>query len=552
MITIGLLNIYWFGAQHLHFVPFEREPADDERLSQLISQLHADVFVFIEIVDIERFQQVLSRVGPGWTISDANGEVVASSKPHLPQGQRVVVAWNRDSIELVSWSVLADGQPRTPVVARLRDRQTATEWTLVAVHPLSGDPRWEENHVPEEVAKANARKALFATVATWLSQPDAGFDGPLAMVVGDFNSLGNSPEVSPLVTGSLTGWRVLDAAIRPEGAGLFTTKTDSVVIDHIVLSPAFLPLVIAPPEIYAFDQDPAFPDIEPSSSVVWKRLTDHRPVRLSLDFSRAAVERTGAPTTDPVGPARFALLSRSALTIDEPSGVASLGDGLALVVDDRLGIYLLSPDGGAQLLRGPSDHPSLGDLECICLSEDGATAYTVSEGLGEVLAFQVTRQGGSVSLAEPRLLGVLPRPGSHANKGWEGSAVLPASRNPAGCEALIVAHEGAPKAIAVYSLPTLERTALVNIEGPIGDLLSDFSDVAVCPATGHLFLLSDQSTRLVEVQWTPGDQQMKLLGHFDLPVIDNAKPEGVCFESANRLLVVTDRGRELLTFSVER
>lgn len=240
------------------------------------------------------------------------------------------------------------------------------------------------------------------------------------------------------------------------------------------------------------------------------------------------------------------LLDAAPLGVESASAVAPLGAGLALVVHDDEGIYVVGEAGGPRLLRGRGDAKGLGDLEGVCVSDDGATAYAVSEKKGQVFSFAIERGRGGVSLSEATLLGVVERPGDVKNKGWEGAAF----RRQGGAASLVLVHEREPMAVGYFALPDLREVAVVTLGGAFEALLDDVADVAVCPSTGNLFLLSDQSERVVEARVFP-DGTLEPVAAFDLD-LDDEKPEGIGFESADRLVIVTDASARLLRYALDR
>jgi uncharacterized protein YjiK len=239
------------------------------------------------------------------------------------------------------------------------------------------------------------------------------------------------------------------------------------------------------------------------------------------------------------------LLDDTSLGLEGASAVAPLGGSLALVVDDDEGIYLIGA-GEPRLLRGRKDAKGLGDLESVCVSDDGGAAYAVSEKKGQVFSFEVIRGRAGVSLSEATLLGVVERPGDVKNKGWEGASFLRVD----GAPHLVLTHERDPMAVGLFALPDLRPVALVTLDGPFEALLEDVADVAVCPSTGHLFLLSDQSERVVEARLLP-DGALEPVAAFDL-ALDGEKPEGIAFESPDRLVIVTDASGRLLRYALDR
>jgi uncharacterized protein YjiK len=238
-------------------------------------------------------------------------------------------------------------------------------------------------------------------------------------------------------------------------------------------------------------------------------------------------------------------LSQASLGVPSASAVAPLGGGLYLIVNDDEGLFLA---GGPRpiRLRDVEEHEALGDLESVCVSDDGAHAYAVSEESGEVFSFEVQRTPGSARLAPGVRLGEIERPGDKKNKGWEGVAFLPAGFAEGWPSALVVAHEGKPMALGFYALPDLRELHFVDLDDTLDGLLGDVADVTLCPRTGHLFLLSDQSHRIVEARISPSE--VELLASFDLTLDDDEKPEGIAFETEDVLVVVTDHSSQMLRF----
>ena len=243
------------------------------------------------------------------------------------------------------------------------------------------------------------------------------------------------------------------------------------------------------------------------------------------------------------------LLDETPLGLRSASAIAHVGGGHALVVDDDEGIYVASASGEARLVLGRDEFEALGDLESICTSDDGKTAYVVTEESGEVLAIKVARRGASVTLSDVRSLGTLERPGNTENEGWEGASHLVTPSGPC----LVVAHEREPKVIAVHSLPSLALLSSIDLDdGPLGALVDDVSDVAVCPTTDHLFVLSDESHCIVETRLDVEASRLEILGIFRLDLDAKDKPEGIAFESPTTLVIVTDNPSRRLRFRLAR
>lgn len=550
IFRVTTLNLYWFGLRadlhgHLTQGKFLRDADDDRRLGALIASLDADLIALEEVVEPAALEALLVTMEPSWRVRDVAGEFVSNAATEDPQ---VVWAWRSDRVDLLRWtripkpeSVSLGRGHRAPVLGVFRHRASGLELACVVVHAKSGAPQW----LPGPNADAEKRVKQFVILREWLDAAPENFVRPMRLVTGDFNSLADSTELRELITGSMADWSVLTPTFKPVGARRESTLTDrGCVIDHFVVSPELRSLLKAAPEVYAFDEDPAFLDDASPDARVWKRTTDHRPVTLTIASDDPAV-----PVS--LGPLKLTLFSTEALPGADFSGVVSLGDGTLLLAHDDDGVYRWRPGSEAVLLRGGQDHPALRDIEGLCYDEQTRTLYTLSEDEGVLLAFEVVA-GAEATLSPAREVARLHRPGSTPNKGWEGLAVLPARFRKDGVARLIAVHEGAPKAVAVYALPGLELRATVALTGELDAALGDVADVAVCPDTGNLLLLSDQSEALAEVELAADDGSLRMVSLHTLPVANKAKPEGVTVTADGQLLVVTDQSRELLRFAMAR
>lgn len=284
VLKIGVLNLFWFGLQQAHNslgIGFLHDADDDVRVGGLIGSMGVDLVAFVEIVDIARLEAQLATLPGAWRVRDDDGAAVASfAEAAGGDGkQRVVFAWNDNVVELVRWGRPIAVEPgRPPVVARFKSRASEKEWTAVAVHPKSGAlVGWRQLPVGHDDRKAGERRlALFEKVAAWATSPPPEYEGP-TVILGDFNSVKGSPETAPLL--ALPGWAWPEPAFVPSTAERRTTKMDHAIIDHLLLSPHW---TFGDHEALAFDVDPAYPNALDPQGLVWKRTTDHRPVRMRV------------------------------------------------------------------------------------------------------------------------------------------------------------------------------------------------------------------------------------------------------------------------------
>lgn len=282
-----------------------------------------------------------------------------------------------------------------------------------------------------------------------------------------------------------------------------------------------------------------------------------------------------APGEPPVRPVRgkqrpvasepVTLTLRSRVEIEHAlaSGIAEIDKGLFAIVDDDKGVFFCRDDGSTEkVLSAKHDH-RLRDLEGLCRSSDGKSLYAVVERECKVYRLPIERGRGQVTLGEPEKLGKLPRLNDpDLNKGWEGIDVMPGRWFGDGQDRLVAVNEGDPRRVGLFRLPDLDEPQLLKLPGKAKDHLLDLSDVAVDPRTGHLLVLSDQSSTIVEFALVnqrtlaPGKlldaSELKMLAVHPLETKKAEKPEGLTFDRDGNLWMSTDGKPGLYAFDVER
>jgi uncharacterized protein YjiK len=240
------------------------------------------------------------------------------------------------------------------------------------------------------------------------------------------------------------------------------------------------------------------------------------------------------------------VLSEERIAAREGSGVAVHPAGVLLIVDDEVGIYAHVPGTAPKAAPlEPADGTLIAGAEGIALAGDGRTVFVVSEDSREVLAFGVTVRGKRAALGKARSLGKLPRLGKKRNKGWEGIAVRPARFDPDGEERLVAVHEGKPRQVGIFSFDDLEAGEVLDLPAELDSELEDLSDVAVDPRTGRIYLLSDQSSSVAEVEVVAGRRRTRLevRAVARLPIEEGLKPEGMDIDDDGTLWLVTEEDR---------
>jgi uncharacterized protein YjiK len=238
-----------------------------------------------------------------------------------------------------------------------------------------------------------------------------------------------------------------------------------------------------------------------------------------------------APSASAGLPAAF---SGANAGLGEASAVVVLGDGRFLVADDGRGVKLVEASGAVRLLL------PLDDIEGLCALPDGRYA-AVAERSGVVTAFSLDGRSESLgTLAHP------PAGKSKKNMGWEGIAFLPAAVAHDKRDHLVAAHEGAPKAIAVFAWPSLAPESNYALTGALDTALADLSDVFLDVKSGELLLLSDESRRLLRATLSATGVTERERSAIELPLGPHEKPEGVAIDGAGTIWIVTDATSRLI------
>ncbi|MCU0726284.1 MAG: SdiA-regulated domain-containing protein [Planctomycetes bacterium] len=226
------------------------------------------------------------------------------------------------------------------------------------------------------------------------------------------------------------------------------------------------------------------------------------------------------------------------------SGIAHLPGGAILALHDDSGVCEVRPGEKPRLLF------DIDDGEGIAADPAGRHVYVVEERKRRVRKLEVRRDGKDrLALRDTGEDRRLPKLKASDNTGWEGLAFLPAKRIGGKHDHLACVHEGSPRRIGVYVLPDLDEGLTLKLPKTAKEALPDLSDVALEPATGHLFVVSDRSRTIVEFAFSHGkgaasgligNVKLEALAVIPLPLSKRRKPEALAFDGAGRLWVGLD------------
>lgn len=227
---------------------------------------------------------------------------------------------------------------------------------------------------------------------------------------------------------------------------------------------------------------------------------------------------------------RSELVSQQPLGVIEASAVAALGDDVFLVVGDEDGLFRCrAGEPPTQLATGDE----VSDLEGLCVVVERSEALALAEHDGSVWRFPLANG----ELAPGERVGTLPEIGNGHNRGWEGIAYAAAGVL-ADTEVLVAVHQARPRRVGLFDPSTLEERAILRLPKGARKKLDDLNDVTVDPETHHLLVLSGKAGRIAELRLV--GLELELVRLYPIDTTKREVPEGITFDAAGRLWIVTD------------
>jgi uncharacterized protein YjiK len=262
------------------------------------------------------------------------------------------------------------------------------------------------------------------------------------------------------------------------------------------------------------------------------------------------------------------------IDVKEPSGLAFLSTELGFItVDDdtRAIIRLTLPregdhggqgggEAGVEEIDVGEHRHLLQGLEGVAYDAEAHTLLVVSENRRVLSELTLVAGRDGLRLGDPVKRRTLEKIGQEKSHGWEGITLLAAHFTPDRRERVLAVQERDPRGVAVLDRATLQMETFLSLPKEIAREADDLSDLTIDPATGHLFLLSDESAAVIEtvfegtaasgggasarVTWT-----LRADGRTELPNPDpprhRLQPEGLVFDAGGDLWVVSEGDRSL-------
>ncbi len=277
-------NVEWFGGS--------QGPADNDlqqtNVQQVLQNLSADVFALEEVVDTLRLKAVVDNLpGYAYKISYYTSSAPDPSSGNYATGQKLALVYKTSVLSNVTARGLMQSSPsassnwasgRFPflVNADATINGSTRNINFLVLHGKSGDA----------LSDYNARKAGADELKDTL---DAQFSNAQVIILGDYNDDLDISISAPAGGGPVTSYTTIisdstDAdsykalSLPLSKAGLRSTKANSDVIDHIVVSNELQALFVTGSTQLRKDVEDVIPDYANTTS-------DHYPVIARFDLS---------------------------------------------------------------------------------------------------------------------------------------------------------------------------------------------------------------------------------------------------------------------------
>lgn len=243
------------------------------------------------------------------------------------------------------------------------------------------------------------------------------------------------------------------------------------------------------------------------------------------------------------GAAKFEVAEKTKYPVKEASDVVALPGGKFLVVGDRADkVAIIDAEGKLTKLKLPGLPSGNSQLEGVAYDPVRHHLLVSREEKGEILRYEWDAEKDAAPKLEKTFKLKIDGP---SNKGVEGLAYLSGELSPTGRPQLLAAHEGSPRELLMLGDGGGGKPMKVELEDQVKSVCKDFSAVAVDPKTGNVFISSDESSTVAQIELKrQGD---KVVGRLvqSFPLRDKKdKPleriEGLTFNDKGDLFVLTE------------
>ncbi len=244
------------------------------------------------------------------------------------------------------------------------------------------------------------------------------------------------------------------------------------------------------------------------------------------------------------GAAKFDVAEKTKFPVKEASDVVALPGGKFLIVGDTADkIGLIGADGKLTKLKLPGLPNGNSQLEGVAYDPVRHHLMVSREESGQILRYEWNPEKN----APPKLEKTFDRnlTDGPKNKGVEGLAYLAGDFSPTGTPQLIAANEGSPRELVLLGDGGGGKPMKIKLEDQVKSVCKDFSAVAVDPKTGNIFISSDESSTVAQIELKrEGDkitgrlvQSFPMRNGKDKPL---ERVEGLTFNEKGDLFVLTE------------
>ncbi|MDP3504162.1 MAG: SdiA-regulated domain-containing protein [Myxococcales bacterium] len=243
------------------------------------------------------------------------------------------------------------------------------------------------------------------------------------------------------------------------------------------------------------------------------------------------------------GAAKFEVAEKTKYPVKEASDVVALPGGRFVIVGDRSDkMVVVDADGKVTKLKLPGLPNGYSQVEGVAYDPVRHHLIVSREEDAQLLRYEWNPDTKESPKLEKTFQLKAEGP---ANKGIEGLAYLPGELSVTGRPQLLAANEGKPKSLMMFNDSGSGKPQKIHLESQVTSVCRDFSAVAVDPKTGNVFISSDESSTVAQIELKrQGD---KVIGRLvqSFPLRDKKdKPleriEGLTFNEKGDLFVLTE------------
>ena len=265
--------------------------------------------------------------------------------------------------------------------------------------------------------------------------------------------------------------------------------------------------------------------------------------RITGGWNIGAVKNHGRSGVEK-GAAKFEVSEKTKYPVKEASDVVALPGGKFLIVGDAADkVAVIDANGKMTKLKLPGLPNGNSQLEGVAYDPVRHHLIVSREEKGEILRYEWDPEKNTPPKLEKTF--ELKKGDGPVNKGVEGLAYLSGDFSPTGSPQLIAAREGSPRELMLLGDGGGGKPIKIKLEDQVMDVCKDFSAVAVDPKTGNIFISSDESSTVAQIELKrEGD---KIVGRLvqSFPLRDGKdKPleriEGLTFNEKGDLFVLTE------------